>query len=81
MPKELDAIARTRNAQMLAAALPAVEAEIDEQLNRADTYMVGAIRGGRLTSEDAFAYCHAKAAMFMLKARLTSRSTPSKGDE
>ena len=81
MPKELDAIARTRNAQLLAAALPAVEALIDEEILRVENAMIGAIHGKRLTAEDALVYAHQRGALTMLKSRLTRRSTPSEGEK
>lgn len=71
MPQELEALNRMRQSQMLAAALPAVQDEIAEMVRAVDATIVGAVRGKRLTAEDAIAYCHQKAALVQLRDRLT----------
>lgn len=70
MPKELDAIARMREVELLRAALPAVLNEIATMIRTVDNRIVGFVRTRHLSSDDAIAFCHQKAALIQLRDRL-----------
>ena len=72
MLPEVEAIQRLKNSQMLVAAMPAVEAEIAAAIRRVDVDTMAAVRGNRLSAEEALALCHQRGALMLLQDRLTS---------